>query len=172
MEDNEDRLTRALIAAAKAILAELEPSPSRKDPGEAHAKAGSPEDPIVEWDPLYGAPPFTANPNSASFEARDEKDMAVIAYLGGIARVNAEFERGARSDEISAFAVAAGYSGGNAVNGWNSNDRAQGAVEVRAGKERFLNRAGHESHLKPAIERQSRRLRVTGNMTPIDIPDQ
>lgn len=165
----EDRLVRALTAAAQAFLAELE------HPDRNILQKGAPKSPnadIVEWDPLYGPPPFPADPKSTAVDARDQKDMAVIAFLGGIARVNAEFGRGAESDEIREFAVNGGYSGGNAVNGWNSNDRANGAVEVRQGKRRFLNDAGHDSHLRPAIERQARRLRVIGDMTPTDIPSE
>lgn len=163
----EDKLVRALSAAAHAFLAELEP------PAQTIAQNASTQAPtvdVVEWDPLYGPPPFPADPNSTAVDARDRKDIAVIAFLGGIARVNAEFGRGATSEEIRQFALNGGYSRGNAVNGWNSNDRAHGAVEVRQGKQRFLNSAGHETHLRPAIERQARRLRVIGDMTPIDIP--
>ena len=127
-------LIKAARAAAEAFLAALDeaagPSPSKAAAGQTGA--GDP----MEYDPLHDEPPFTPNPTQSA--TLGQQQMAWITYLGAIGRLNAEEGRGASSKEISEFAKKAGYSGGNAVNGWNSRGGSPRAVELVDGA-RFLN---------------------------------
>jgi hypothetical protein len=70
--------------------------------------------------------------------ASKQQQMAWITYLGAIGRLNAEEGSGAVSKEVSEFAQKAGYSGGAAVNGWNSRVGSRRAIEIVDGA-RFLN---------------------------------
>lgn len=129
-----ETLIKAARAAAKAFLATLDEAT-----GYVPAKAASGQDGAtepIEYDPLSDEPPFTPNPNGTGAQ----QQMAWITFLGAIARLNADEGRGARSDEISEFAKKAGYSGGNAVNGWNSRSNSPRNVENLDGA-RFLNDA-------------------------------
>jgi hypothetical protein len=123
-------LTKALRAAAVAFIATLDEATGTP------AKAGSDDTVLVEYDPLTDEPPFTPNPQGSATEAQQK--LAAITFLGAIARIYAEEGRGAVTKEISTFAKKAGYSGGNAVNGWNSRPNSPRAVELNEKGERFL----------------------------------
>lgn len=125
-----DSLTKALRAAAEAFLAALDEATGTVT--KAHTEAPEP----AEYDPLHDEPPFTPNPQKTAPEAQQR--LASVTYLGAIGRLTAEEGRGASAKEISKFAKKAGYSGGNAVNGWNSRPGSGRAVEVVDGA-RFLN---------------------------------
>lgn len=129
-----DMLIRAHRAAALAFLAVLDEA-TGDSPNVAAGQASGGE--LIKYDPLHDSPPFTPNPGAGASEA--QRQMAYITYLGAIGRLNAEEGRGATSKEISEFAKKAGYSGGNAVNGWNSRPGSPRGVENIDG-ERFLNR--------------------------------
>lgn len=124
-------LTKALRAAAVAFIATLDEATGNP------AKTGSDDNELIEYDPLTDEPPFTPNPQSSATEAQQR--LASITFLGAIARTYAEEGRGAVAKEISTFAKKAGYSGGNAVNGWNSRPNSPRAVELNEDGERFLN---------------------------------
>lgn len=129
MHPTEGQLVRAFRAAAEAFLTALDGVTAvavRAD------EAGAP----IEYDPLHDAPPITPNPIQGAPIA--QRQMAWITYLGGIGRINADERRGATGKEVSELAKKAGYSGGNAVNGWNSREGSPRAVELEGGA-RFLN---------------------------------
>jgi hypothetical protein len=126
-----DKLTDALRAAAEAFLASLN-GPTPIVPAAAQNGPAGP----IAYDPLNDAPPFTPNPVPGAPEAQQQ--IAWITYLGAIGRINAEKGRGATSQEVSEFAKKAGYSGGNAVNGWNSRPGSPRAIENQDGA-RWLN---------------------------------
>jgi hypothetical protein len=125
-----DDLTNALRAAAEAFLASLNNSVGPV-PTPQNVPAGS-----IAFDPLNDVPPFPPNPAPGAAEAQQQ--IAWITYLGAIGRINAEKRRGATSQEVSEFAKKAGYSGGNAVNGWNSRPGSPRAIENQDGA-RWLN---------------------------------
>jgi hypothetical protein len=131
-----DTLIKAARAAAEAFLTALDEAegivPIKAPAGEPNAAE------LVEYDPLRDAPPFVPNPQKNAPLAQQQ--MAWITYLGAIGRLNAEDGRGAVSKEISEFAKKAGYSGGAAVNGWNSREGSPRAIEIVDGA-RFLNSA-------------------------------
>lgn len=127
-------LIKAARAAAESFLAALDEAEGRSPSKVAEGQV-TPSD-LIEYDPLHDEPPFTPNPaKSATLE---QQQLAWVTYLGAIGRLNADEGRGASSTEISEFAKKAGYSGGNAVNGWNSRATSPRAVEVVDGA-RFLN---------------------------------
>lgn len=123
-------LTNALRAAAEAFLTSLNnsagaaPTPQTEPVG------------LIPYDPLNDVPPFPPNPAAGASQAQQQ--IAWITYLGAIGRINAEKGRGATSREVSEFAKKAGYSGGNAVNGWNSRLGSSRAIENQDGA-RWLN---------------------------------
>lgn len=131
-----DTLIKAARAAAEAFLAALDEAEGIV-PTKAPAD-GDQTDKLVEYDPLHDPPPFVPNPQKNALLAQQQ--MAWITYLGAIGRLNAEEGRGAVSKEISEFAKKAGYSGGAAVNGWNSRQGSPRAIEIVGGA-RFLNSA-------------------------------
>lgn len=131
-----DTLIKAARAAAEAFLAALDEAQ-----GITPIKAptvGDSAGELIEYDPLHDAPPFVPNPQKNAPLAQQQ--MAWITYLGAIGRLYAEEGRGAVSKEISEFAKKAGYSGGAAVNGWNSREGSPRAIEIADGA-RFLNSA-------------------------------
>ena len=131
---NADVLTKAARAAAEAFIAALDEAAGYV-PQKAAVGDSAPVE-LIEYDPLHDQPPFSPNPSASAPEAQQQ--LASITYLGAIGRVNAEEGRGASSKEVSEFAKKAGYSGGNAVNGWNSREGSPRAVEMVEGA-RFLN---------------------------------
>ena len=162
---NDDQLTTALQAAARAFLAALD-EPNRKETPQSKAPApdlASNPDSMVDYDPLYDTPPWTPDPKS---DNRLEEDLCTVTYLGGIARINAEQGRGAVTSEIRELALKAGYSGANAVNGWNTNKRGHGSV-INVNGERFLNPDGHEFARRCAANAN---IRIVGDITPLPIP--
>lgn len=122
------QLVSAFRAAAEAFLAALDRPPT------THTRTD--ETAPIEYDPLHDDPPILPNPMQGAPAA--QRQMAWITYLGGIGRINADERRGANGKEVSALAKKAGYSGGNAVNGWNSREGSPRAVEIEGGA-RFLN---------------------------------
>lgn len=162
---NDDQLTTALQAAARAFLAALDEQERKETP---QTKAPTPDialdpDSMIDYDPLYDTPPWTPDPKS---DNRLEEDLCTITFLGGIARINAEQGRGADTSDIRDLARRAGYSGANAVNGWNTNKRSQGCVNNVNG-ERFLNPGGHEYLRRCATNAN---IRIVGDITPLPIP--
>lgn len=127
-------LIKAARAAAEAFLAALDEAEGVITPRSMNEEHQSDE--LVEYDPLHDLPPFVPNPQKGA--PRAQQQLAWITYLGAIGRLNAEEGRGAVSKEVSEFAKKAGYSGGAAVNGWNSRDGSTRAIEVEEGA-RFLN---------------------------------
>lgn len=142
-----DTLIKAARAAAEAFLAALDEAegivPSKTPAAEDHA------DEPAEYDPLHDDPPFAPNPGKGAPLAQQQ--LAWITYLGAIGRLNAEEGRGAVSKEVSEFAKKAGYSGGAAVNGWNSREGSPRAIEIVDGA-RFLNSAAMEWITKDALK--------------------
>lgn len=130
-----ETLIKAARAAAEAFLAALDEAtgtvPTKAAGGDSAATD------LIEYDPLRDEPPFTPNPQKSATEAQQK--LASITYLGAIGRIYAEEGRGANAKEISKFAKKAGYSGGNAVNGWNSRPGSPRAVELDNTNSRFLN---------------------------------
>lgn len=134
-------LIKAARSAAEAFLAALD------EEGDDGSGSGGPQDAAkpdfsegpIEYDPLHDDPPFPANPKEGAPEAH--KQMAYVTYLGAIGRLNAEEGRGVIGKEISEFAKRAGYSGGAAVNGWNSRTGSPRAIELDENGGRFLNDA-------------------------------
>lgn len=162
---NDDQLTSALQAAARAFLDALE-NPEHVADSQTTAPAPSiPFDPgsMIDYDPLYDSPPWKPDPKSNN---RLEEDLSTITYLGGIARINAEQGRGATTAEIRELALKAGYAGANAVNGWNTNKRSHGTV-ININGERFLNSDGHK-FIQRAAELAN--IRIAGDITPLPIP--
>jgi len=136
--DETNRLIKAARAAAEAFLAALDEDGIVADFG--HVQTASKHDLSdgpVEYDPLHDDPPFPTNPGRRAPEAHQQ--MASVAYLGAIGRLNAEQGRGAVRDEIAAFATRAGYKDGAAVNGWNSRPGSPRAIELDDNGARFLN---------------------------------
>lgn len=128
-----DTLTRAFRAAAEAFLATLdEEAGNTPKPTTRQGDAGG----LIDYDPLHDEPPFEPNPKEGAGDAQNW--MASVAYLGAIGRFYSELGRGARAAEVSEFAKRARYSGGNAVNGWNSRKDSPRAIEMING-ERLLN---------------------------------
>ena len=130
-----ETLIKAARAAAEAFLAALDEATGTV-PTRASTVDSAAAD-LIEYDPLHGEPPFTPNPQKSAPEAQQK--LASITFLGAIARIYAEEGRGANAKEISNFAKKAGYSGGNAVNGWNSRPGSPRAVELDDNHSRFLN---------------------------------
>ena len=162
---NDDRLALALQAAARAFLDALD-EPKHEEPSQPEAPAPTvASDPtsMVDYDPLYDTPPWTPSVKS---DNRLEEDLCTVTYLGGIARINAEQGRGAVTSEIRELALKAGYSGANAVNGWNTNKRGHGSV-INVNGERFLNPDGHEYLRRCATNAN---IRIVGDITPLPIP--
>lgn len=97
--------------------------------------------------------------------------MSALAYLGAIARINADKQRGARADEVAHYAKVAGYPDGRAVSGWNSRMGSPRVIENHIGQEgeRVLNEQGHLSVRRNAEELG---LQLAGDMTPLPIPDK
>ena len=154
-------LIRAARAAAEAFIAALdEVEPTTASPGERTATRD-----LIEYDPLRDEPPFTPNPTMAATAA--QQLMAWITYLGAIGRLNFEEGRGANPKEVSEFAKKAGYSGGNAVNGWNSRPGSPRLVENING-ERFLNTAGLTGIKKDATKLG---IKLLGEFAPIPQPE-
>jgi hypothetical protein len=135
-----DSLIKAARAAAEAFLASLNEDGHGSGSGGQQDAAGlaSVDEPI-EYDPLHDNPPFPANPKEGAPDAH--KRMAYVAYLGAVGRLNAEEGRGASGKEIAEFAKRAGYSGGAAVNGWNSRTGSPRAIELDENGGRFMNGA-------------------------------
>lgn len=129
-------LIKAVRAAAEAFLAALDEAEGVV-PSNALADEHK-TDQLVEYDPLHDAPPFVPNPQKNAPVAQQQ--LAWVTYLGAVGRLNADEGRGAMSKEISEFAKKAGYSGGAAVNGWNSREGSPRAIEIVDGA-RFLNSA-------------------------------
>jgi hypothetical protein len=142
-----EALTKAARAAAEAFIAALDEATGHF-PNKAAAVYSEPGDEI-EFDPLHDEPPFMPDPKASA--PRAQQEMAWITYLGAIGRLNAEEGRGALSKEIADFARKAGYSGGNAVNGWNSRAGSPRAIE-KVGDERFLNNAALDGIKKDAAK--------------------
>lgn len=142
VSDTNDVLIKAARAAAEAFISTLDELSNNV----SFAASATPDEPIA-YDPLHDEPPFTPDPKGSE----TEQQMAWVTYLGAIGRLNAEEHRGASSKEISAFAKKAGYSGGNAVNGWNSRPGSPRAVENIDGA-RFLNSAALGWITKDATE--------------------
>lgn len=142
-----DTLIKAARAGAQAFLTALDEAE-----GIVAVRApadGDQIDELVEYDPLRDAPPFVPNPQKNAPLAQQQ--MAWMTYLGAIGRLNAEEGRGAVSREISEFAKKAGYSGGAAVNGWNSRKGSPRAIEIVDGA-RFLNSAALDWITKDAAK--------------------
>jgi len=151
-----DVLIKAAKAAAESFLAALD------DVGQPTVQQGGTEtSDLKEYDPLHNHPPFTPNPAGGATIAQQR--MAWITYLGAIGRLNFEEGRGANPKEVSEFAKKAGYSGGNAVNGWNSRPGSPRLVENIDG-ERFLNAAG-----LAGIQRDAAKLgiKLVGEFRPV-----
>lgn len=139
----QDVLIEAARAAAVAFLARLDEASGASHSDGRPAESGD----LIEFDPLHDEPPFAPDPSSGA--SKTQQRMAWVTYLGAIGRLNAKEGRGANSKEVSEFARKAGYSGGNAVNGWNSRPGSPRLVENIAGA-RFLNDAGLEGITKDA----------------------
>ena len=154
-------LTQAFRAAAVAFIATLDEATGTITP------AGSDDTALIEYDPLKDQPPFTPNPQSSATLAQQK--LATITFLGAIARTYAEEGRGAVTKEISAFAKKAGYSGGNAVNGWTSRSGSPRAVEVNEDGERFLNEDSMTSLLSHAADLG---IKLVGEFKTVASPEQ
>lgn len=155
MKTDIETLTLALTAAAKAFLEAV---------GEGHTEAatvvttGGP----IEYDPLVDAPPYSADPSGTHIEQK----MSSLSYLGAVARLNAEKNRGASSAEVTRFAKAAGYPDGRAVNGWNSRANSPRVIDNVDGA-RYLNESGHAYIAELADELK---IALMGDVTPLPIP--
>lgn len=115
----------------------------------------------VEYDPLIDELPYPANPKGSP----DEERMATVAYLGAIARINAEKKRGATSEEVTYYARKSNYSGGNAVTGWNTpKSGKRRSIDNRDGF-RILNEKGHDFL---QAEANALGITLTGDYTPIE----
>lgn len=129
-------LTKALAAAARAFLATLEPTTT---PLSIVPRVNGDNDETLFYDPLTDEPPYPAKPKGTA----DEEKMTSLAFLGAVARINAEKKRGATSEEVTFYARKAGYSGGNAVTGWNSTKTGSKRVIENIDGYRILNEGGH-----------------------------
>lgn len=153
--ESTDRLTDALEAAARAFLERLDDS----TPAEQPVPERDEPSPGQIYDPLVDAPPFPARPGGTLNERR----MKDLAYLGAIGRINAEYKRGANTDEVAHFARVAGYAGGNSVTGWNSTAKSHRVIENVDG-ERILNATGHRYLHELARDLE---LTLAGDLTPL-----
>lgn len=156
-----ETLIKAARAAAEVFMATLDEAAGTVPPKVASGNAGTDE--LIEYDPLHDEPPFTADPKGTEAHMR----MAYVTYLGAIGRLNAEEGRGANPEEISEFAKRAGYSGGNAVNGWNSRAGSPRTVENMDGA-RFLNDAGLKGITKDAAKIG---IKIVGQIATVPEPE-
>jgi len=156
---NTDDLTRALATAAQAFLDALptDGDASTPPPPGGFYVAGE----AIRYDPLVDEAPFPVNPVGTA----QEKKMTSLAYLGGIARINAERRRGANSAEVSELAKRAGYPDGRAVSGWNSRSGSERVIENVDGA-RILNRSGHKYVASLAADLN---IELVGDLRPIEI---
>ncbi|NYG57114.1 hypothetical protein BJ980_000037 [Nocardioides daedukensis] len=157
-----DLIAKALRAGAEAILAVL----NGTEGGAAKTVAGVAPDNggPIEYDPLHDDPPFTPVPNGGT-EA--EGWMTSVTYLGAIARINAEENRGATREEIPVLAKRAGYVDGRVVNGWNSRPTSVRSIENKDGA-RFLNQAGLD-YVKKCADKLG--ITLVGEMSAVPTPE-
>lgn len=153
MKTDVETLTLALAAAASAFLATLGEGPIGHQGTAMVAAADGP----IEYDPLNDAPPYAAHPSGK---------MSSLIYLGSVARLNADKQRGASSAEVTRLAKAAGYPDGRAVNGWNSRANSPRVIENVDGS-RYLNESGH-AYIAELAEELG--ITLVGDLTPIPIP--
>lgn len=158
MKTDVETLTAALSAAASAFLEALGERPPGSAMPTAVATSGAP----IEFDPLVDAPPYSFDPSGSPIEQK----MSSLIYLGSVARLNAEKQRGASSAEVTRFAKAAGYPDGRAVNGWNSRANSPRVIENIDGS-RYLNESGH-AYVREIAEEL--RITILGDITPVEIP--
>lgn len=155
MKTDVEVLTAALAAAASAFLAALG-EPSKEDkPSATIPPTGAP----VDYDPLVDTPPYSFDPGGTDIEQK----MTSLIYLGSVARLNAEKQRGATTSEVTRFAKAAGYPDGRAVNGWNSRPNSPRVIDNNDGS-RILNASGHAYIQELAEELQ---ISLAGDITPL-----
>ena len=160
-DPDQSLLVTALSAAAEAFLTALDAGGARRAI-EFTTPVG--DSGRTAFDPLLDPAPLPLDPRPGATPA--EQHMAYVTFLGAIARINAEEGRGANSNEVSKFARKAGYSGGNAVNGWNSRPGSERAIENVNG-ERYLNESGHAWIRELAHELG---ISLKGDMTPLTVP--
>lgn len=158
MKTDVESLTAALEAAARAFLEALGDGPIGHQGAATVVTTGGP----IEYDPLVEEPPYSTNPSGTPIEQK----MSSLVYLGSVARLNAEKQRGASSTEITRFAKAAGYPDGRAVNGWNSRANSPRVIENVDGF-RYLNESGH-SYISELAEEL--KITLVGDVAPLPIP--
>jgi hypothetical protein len=150
-----DDLTRALAQAAQAFLTAM-------GPDWAGLPEAAPAPGPLSFDPLTEPPPLPFDP----LGSKPEQKMTSLAYLGAIARINAEKGRGANADEVAHHAKMAGYPDGRAVSGWNSRAGSERVIE-NVGGARILNQRGHASIHELA---DSLQIEIEGDITPLPMP--
>lgn len=149
-----DALLKALRAAAITFIETL-------DEATGHTLATSPDTVggLIAYDPLHDEPPFAPNPSGTEAQIL----LSSLTYLGAIGRLNHEEGRGALPAEVSEFAKKAGYSGGNAVNGWNSRPASPRSIEMMDGA-RFLNDTAPKALTKHAAKLG---IKIVGEMATV-----
>jgi hypothetical protein len=161
------RLTNALAAAARAFLRELDDRQEVDRSVQASQQvfasgAGS----QTEYDPLLDEPPITPRLKQHGGSEAEHK-MVMVAFLGAVARLNAELGTGAAAKDIHRAALRAGYPrGGQDVVGWVIRPGSRGAIEVRDDL-RYL---GDEGHKWLRAEAANMGIVIKGDITPIPIP--
>ncbi|WP_454697514.1 hypothetical protein [Arthrobacter humicola] len=162
------RLTNALAAAARAFLRvlddrhEVDRSAQESTQQVFASGAGS----QTEYDPLLNEPPITPRLKQHGGSEREDK-MVTVAFLGAVARLNAELGTGATAKDIHRAALRAGYPrGGQDVVGWVIRPGRRGAIEVRDDL-RYL---GDEGHKWLRAEAANMGIVIKGDITPIPIP--
>lgn len=164
--DSATRLANALAAGARAFLREYEEGISEPTgalpPLSSTARAG------VSYDPLTDEPPYRPRLKQHG-GSDDENRMVTVAFLGAVARLNAEHETGATAEDIHRAALRAGYPrGGQDVVGWTIRDGRRGAIEVRDGL-RYLSEDGHKWLRSEA---EYLKIEIKGDINPIPIPPE
>lgn len=159
---NTTDLASALAAAARAFLAALEAEATETSPTHVDGDLPTGFGEALVYDPLTDEPPFPVNPVGS----RTEQKMTSLAYLGAVARINAEARRGANTDEISQYAKVAGYRDGRVVNGWNSRPGSGRQIENVDGA-RILNASGH-AYLRELADELN--ITIKGDITPLPLP--
>ena len=116
-----------------------------------------------KYDPLHDDPPFPPDPAGSAPLAQQK--LASLVFLSAVGRINAEYGRGATSEEITEFALKAGYERGNSVNGWTTRPgKKSGAIELDEDKNRWLNEDGRNSVYRHA---KSLNLEIVGDIYPL-----
>jgi len=168
MNENSDStavLARALRAAAQAFMEVLDEDGQGQSAAMYTDETAQAARRRIAYDPLNDEVPLAQNPGPGAPEAQQQ--MTSVTYLGAIARINAQEGRGANSKEVTKHAKKAGYSGGNAVNGWNSRAGSSRLIENIDGA-RYLNQAGHD-YLQECADALG--IDISGDITPLDIPE-